>query len=389
MMAVVPCLAFAQKKEIGQAKAYIKSGSNYDTAEKLMTDLLEVPDNRTNEKIYLVWYQSVQKQYEAANEQLYLKQKYDTAAFFNLTRRMYTITETLDSLDAQPDEKGRIKLSYRKVHAEEMNRLRPNLYYGGTYNLRKDNYAAAFDFFDTYLTAGDQPLFTGYDYLKTDSLMPQAAYWATFSGYKLQDAEKTLRFSQLALRDASKAQYVRQYVCEAYLLLHNDSAYVADLREGFRDFPEYPYFFPRLIDHYNDLARFDVSLELADQALQSNPTKPLFLLAKSLALLNLERYDDCVTVSEQLIEQDETLPEPYYNIATTYLNQALALEKLNEPRKYHAQITELYGKARPYMEKYRELAPDDDQRWAPALYRVYLNLNMGKQFEEIDRLMKK
>ena len=43
----------------------------------------------------------------------------------------------------------------------------------------------------------------------------------------------------------------------------------------------------------------------------------------------------------------------------------------------------------PYMEKYRELAPFDSQRWGPALYRVYLNLNKGKQFEEIDRLMRK
>jgi hypothetical protein len=41
------------------------------------------------------------------------------------------------------------------------------------------------------------------------------------------------------------------------------------------------------------------------------------------------------------------------------------------------------------MEKYRELAPDESQRWAPALYRIYLNLNKGKQFEEIDRLMRK
>jgi hypothetical protein len=41
------------------------------------------------------------------------------------------------------------------------------------------------------------------------------------------------------------------------------------------------------------------------------------------------------------------------------------------------------------MEKYRELAPFDSQRWGPALYRVYLNLNKGKQFEEIDRLMRK
>ena len=75
-------------------------------------------------------------------------------------------------------------------------------------------------------------------------------------------------------------------------------------------------------------------------------------------------------------------------MATTYLNEALDLEKKNEPRKYRQQLHDLYSKAKPYMEQYRKLMPDDKQTWAPALYRIYLNLNMEKQFEEIDRLMK-
>ena len=41
------------------------------------------------------------------------------------------------------------------------------------------------------------------------------------------------------------------------------------------------------------------------------------------------------------------------------------------------------------MEKYRQLAPDKKDRWAAALYNVYYNLNMGKEFEEIDKLLRK
>jgi hypothetical protein len=64
------------------------------------------------------------------------------------------------------------------------------------------------------------------------------------------------------------------------------------------------------------------------------------------------------------------------------------LEHRGEPRKYRQELQRLYAAARPYMEKYRQLMPADRQRWAPALYRIYLNLNMGKQFEEIDKLMR-
>ena len=76
-------------------------------------------------------------------------------------------------------------------------------------------------------------------------------------------------------------------------------------------------------------------------------------------------------------------------MATVHLNRALLLENENEPRKNRARLVKLYRDARPYMEAYRKLAPDDKKRWAPALYRVYLNLNMGKQFDEIDRVLKK
>jgi uncharacterized protein YxeA len=387
-IALMPSWAVAQKKELGQARAYIKSGKDYDKAEKLMTDLLKDSANRKSPRVYQTWYQAVRGQYEAANEKLYLKQKYDTAAFFNLVYRMYTITETLDSLDAQPDEKGRTRLEFRKDNAEDMDELRPNLYYGGTYSLRRNNHDEAFRFFDMYLDTDRQPLFAGYNYLQNDTLMATAAYWATFCGFKLQDPKKTLKYATLALRDENKAAYTLQYMAEAYRLTNDEKAYLETLRQGFEHFPTYAYFFPRLADHYSQHQQNDSALVLANQALKSNPYQPIFLLAKSLTLLSMERYDECIKVSKLLIEKDPGQAHAYFNIATAYLNQALALEKKNEPRLYKQRLSELYTAARPYMEKYRTLAPADKGRWAPALYRIYLALNLGKQFDEIDQLLK-
>ena len=388
LLMITPCL-WAQKKELSQARTYIKSGKDYDKAEKLMTDLLANPANRTNAKIYATWYEAISGQYAQANEKLYLKQAYDTAAFFNITKRMYTVAETLDSLDAQPDEKGRVKLEYRKDHAEQLNLLRPNLYYGGTYQVRREDYRKAFEYFDLYIGAAHQPLFTGYKYLESDKLVSQAAYWAALCGFKLQDPKMTLKYSQLALTDQEKSKFVLHYMCEAYLLLKNQKEYLNTLNLGYKLFPSYPYFFPRLADHYKAQGNNDELLKLADLGLRRYPNNTLFQLAKSIALLNMNRYDECITVSKQMIAANKEQAEPYFSIATCYLNQALALEQLNEPRKYHQELVKLYTDACPYMEKYRQLAPLDTQRWGPALYRIYLNLNKGKQFEEIDRLMRK
>jgi hypothetical protein len=64
------------------------------------------------------------------------------------------------------------------------------------------------------------------------------------------------------------------------------------------------------------------------------------------------------------------------------------LEKGKVDVKQRREIRQLYQKALPYMERYRALAPQEKDKWAAALYNIYLKLNMGKQFEEIDQMLR-
>ena len=387
LLFTVPCLR-AQRKEMSQARSYIKSGKDFDKAEKLMTDLLAKDSaSRQNPKVYLLWYQAVQRQYDAGNEKLYLNQKYDTASIFSLTRRMFAILETLDSLDAAPDNHGRSKPEYRRRHAELLNTYRPNLYFGGTYYIRKNDFAKAYDFFDTYLDCAVQPLFAGYRYDEHDRRMPEAAYWATFCGYKTGMPEQTLKYADLARRDSAHLRFALRNITEAYISQKNEAGCVKTLQEGFSKFPESLYFFPRLMDYYTTHNRLDSALAVADQALASDPKSELFLFAKSTVLLNQGKYADCIALTDSLIQLCDTLSEPYFNVATAYLNQALALENGFDAKQNKKRILAFYSKAMPYMEKYRVLAPDEKKKWAPALYKIYLNLNMGKQFDEIDKIL--
>lgn len=81
----------AQKKEIAAAKDLVKAGKNLDQAQQNMEKLLLDSANRANRKIWAVLYDAVRKQYEQGNEQLYLKQKYDTAKLFSLTRQLLSL----------------------------------------------------------------------------------------------------------------------------------------------------------------------------------------------------------------------------------------------------------------------------------------------------------
>ena len=46
-----------------------------------------------------------------------------------------------------------------------------------------------------------------------------------------------------------------------------------------------------------------------------------------------------------------------------------------------------YLKAKDAYEKARQLRPDQNELWLNGLYRVYYNLNMGEEFNEIEQLL--
>lgn len=374
----------AQKKELAQARTYLKQRNrNYDKAEQLMTTLLKDSANRGNKQIYAVLLEAVKGQYDQANERLYLKQKQDTAAFFNLNRRLFTIAATLDSLDVLPDKKGHVNPAYRQKNAAMLNSHRPNLYNAGTFFIRKNKWSEAFTFLSTYIDCDSLPLFSSYNYAKNDKRLPEAAYWATYSGYRLNDADKTLQHLPLARKDTIYTQYFLQFIAEAYRWKGQDSAYVATLEEGFQRYPLITYFFPRLIDAYSAKGLYEKALNKADSALVLCDSCEIFLFAKSSILLKMERWQESIVYSERLIHQNDSLPEPYFNAGTAFVNMAESPEATKDKKLQRTY----YQKARTYMEYYRLLMPDEKKKWAPPLYRIYLNLNLGRQFDEIDKLL--
>ena len=375
----------AQKKEISQAQTYIKSGKDFDKAEQLMQTLLQKQDNRNNMKIYITLFESVRKQYEQNNENLFLRQKADTASLFTNCYKMFCIVESMDTLDAKPDKKGRVSPKYRKRNAEYLDPYRLNLFYGGAYYIRHQQYRTAFDFFKKYIDCATSPFFTGYNYLEKDKHIPEAAYWTTFCGYKMNDADRTLQYKNLALKDSTVLSFTLQYMAEAYLMKKDTTNYLSTLKVGFGFNPQFQFFFPRLIDYYTTTNQLDSAMAITDKALAVNDSNIVFRFAKSSILLNEGKYKESIDLSDSIIAKDDSLADAYFNAGTAYLNMALTLEESSRPRK--KDINNAYKKARTYIERYRLLAPDEKDKWAPALYRIYLKLNMGKQFDEIDKLM--
>ena len=377
--------AFGQKRQMAEAENYLRSGKNIDKAEQLMTSLLRDSANQQNPRIYDLWLQAVEKQYDALNEKMYKRQTIDTLKLFTLNRRIFTIAERLDSIDAMPDKKGRVNPDYRKDNSQRLLGYRPNLFFGGAHYLRKGDFSTAYDFFETYIDCARQPLFTDYDLMNSDARMGEAAYWATYCGYRMNDPVLTLRHHELARRDTTKLEYTLQYIAEAWNRLGDKQRYAEILWEGFAFYPKSAYFFPRLTDAFTAKGNYEQALSVVDEALKADSLNELYLFAKSTMLLNLGRYAECLDISKRIIALNDQMADAYYNAGTACLNIVLNMDS----RRHKKQIRKMYQKAQPYMETYRQLAPEAKDKWGPALYRIYFNLNLGKQFDEIDRLLKK
>lgn len=389
LMLVSPVAASAQKKEIQTAKDQVKAGKNLDQAAASMKKLLADSANRTNRKIWTIYFDAVRKQYEQGNEKLYLKQKYDTAQLFNYTRQLFEVAFQYDSVETAPDKKGRRDFVFRKGHSDYLAHIRSNLYNGGIWFLNKKKYPDAYKFFDCYIECASQPMFKQRNYGEKDKHLPTAAYYAVYSGYKMKDPKATLHHSYEALKDTVHYNYMLQYLAETYMLEKDTARYVASLKEGFKRVPTFPYFFPRLVEYYVVRNQLDSAMTVVNEALTVVPDSDVYLAAKSNLLLEQGKLQECIEVSKKVIEVNQKLGDPYYNAGICYFNLAVEQDKnSHNSRKVKEQVEANYKKALPYLVKYREMEPKEQGKWAFPLYTIYLNLNMGKEFDEIDKVMK-
>ena len=387
LLMALPCAA--QKKEIATARDNVKSGKNLAQAQASMQKLLKDSANQRNIKVWNILYESIRKQYEEGNEKLYLKQSYDTAQLFNLTRQLFATAHEMDSVEMLPGDDGKVKIEYRKSHAEYLGRIRQNLYSGGMWFIRKQKFGDAYKQLDQYLRSASQPLFAAHKFSEKDKNIPTAAYWAVYCGYKQKDAKATLYHSYEALKDTVHYTYMLQYLAETYKLEKDTARYLKTLKEGFEHAPKFSFFFPRLVEYYVEQNELDSAMVIADKALAYAPDNPTYLFTKSTLLLNQGKNIESLAISEKLLAANDSVAEVYYNAGIANFNMAVLLDKNTQvSKKRYAEINQYYKKALPYLQKYRQMEPKATDKWSLPLYTIYLNLNMGTEFDEIDKILK-
>jgi hypothetical protein len=369
------------KKDIDSVKVGIKKMKDLETSERIVRKHLSDSLYRDDIKLHELLIEVLTKEYERGNEKAYLKQQVDTACLMHTCHRLFVATEKLDSLDHQHGLK----------YAKELAPLRANLLVGGVYFLNHQNYDDAWTMIDAYMACREKALFEAEKL--DDSNDGRAAFYAILVAMNSQKPHRGMKYEE----DAMGYSLLKEKALEmlATLSMMPDSVahtpdelrYLAYLKRGFEEYPTSEYFFPRLLDYYMSKGDNAEAMCYAEEALRQDSANVMFLLGKHNVLMRMGKYDDVIDTGQDLLKRDSTLALANYNVGYAYYHKG-RVKLSRRSIAYRQRVREaqkLYRKCLSYMERYRELAPGDAVRWRPVLYDVYLNLNMGAEFEKLKK----
>lgn len=355
----------------------IKTGKDLEKSEATVRKYL-ADTTYSNDEVRLQYLlcDVLKKAYEVGNEKMYLRQKTDTVCLVNTGKRMFLAYQKLDSLDN----------SMRKRHAAYLLPYRANIFMGGVFFLRRKSWKEAWEGFDIYLQCAKEPLFSDSHLAENDSVSHRVAFLSLIAANRLDSLPLALKYADKAVlsRQGEKAYEILAEMS----LIHRDTlnAYKY-LSEGFNAHKSSRYLFSNLLEYLRGRDRYEEALDICNRELEADSLNADYLLGKHVVLYDMGRYDEAVTWGNKLIAVVDTLPTPYYNIGTIYYQRAKdALDRQGKPyRQRLREAQKCFRLMLPYMERLRRLSPNEPNRWKPALYDAYLNLNMGKEFREISK----
>lgn len=368
-----------------------------ETAKELLAEAQNTnTDQDTRIECYRLAAECSKKLNAIENEKLYLGQKYDTARFFSSVLDMYQRIFIADSISALPDAYGRSKPSNRKSSRSMLLPYRPYLQTAGRWYFSKKKYADAFRYLDQYIQASKHPIFDKDKFFSADTLILSSAYLAVVSAHEANLPQGVIRYGELAKRAGLKSHLIHEYVTQAWKSMGEEKQWEKSLWQGVVEYPSYTYFFTHLIDHLTETDQLTAGMAVADSLCKAEPDMAIAWYAKALIQMRLHHNEAAIEACDECIRRDSTFADAYYTKGLASLNLAVieteqAPTDLTDPAYAAGQqrIRARYEQARKPMEHFRAQRPDDKERWAAPLYRIYLHLNMGEEFEEMDKLLNK
>lgn len=318
----------------------------------------------------------------------------DMDKFYSNCSRLIFELEKCDSLDNAPNAKGKVAPKYAEFIKEGLYENRNQMYNGGSYYFNNGDYTESYNQFAKFVTLAEHNLLKDVITPAEKTYNVTAAYNAVLCGMHLEDYAKVLKFADIALADESKAGNIYRYKATSYKELGDTVKWVELLKDGVAKFPEDPFFYQTLIQHYDKAGDSSQLDKLADDLIAANSSNPFFVYLKGYIAQQKNDMDTAMEWYKKTLELDPTYVNALHVIAIYYSVQAQDYAEKQASVNFNREqikkdkeiINGYYKEALPYFEKLRELAPDKKELWLSGLSNCYYNLNMQDKLKEIENL---
>lgn len=325
---------------------------------------------------------------KAENEKVYLKQAFDTTKFFNSIKLIFDYGNKCKQALYNVND-GREQSKWQSRIARKLTKYYYNLGIAAKHFYRKRQYADALPYINYYLNAAHNGLVTQTP-PQWEAEKPYYAFLGMQCSYLAKKYDSVFQYQPTAARDTMHADIINEILARTSRASNDSARYIQYLLNGMLRFPENRYYYNNIVRILLIQKRAAYLVTLSDSLLRIRPQHRDYWYGKSLALIELKHYNEAINCAGQVIEIDTSAVEPLFHIGFSYCQMADSVRQtkdLSTVAERTERINAYYRKAMPYLEQYKQRRPQAVQKWGPLLYRIYLNLNMGQQFEELNKIM--
>ncbi|MBO4812240.1 MAG: tetratricopeptide repeat protein [Prevotella sp.] len=394
LMAVAATTAFAQDNLVKEAKSLFTSGKLDEAAAKLAPALTsaETKDkaaawNLLNDIKYKVYTNEFQK--------FAMKQEFNTDRMINALVEGFKAAEECEKYDSQPNEKGKVKIRFRKTNADRYANDRQWLYNGGVLQYQDKNMDGAIKAWGAYIESAKSPLFQE-KVLPQDTLLSDATYNTALLAYQQKDYATAKKYAELATKYPDKeddALNMKLFIQKETAQTKADSLeYLAELKKLHAAKPDKEQFFNLLQEYYsraNDQAALK-EWALEETKINANNKMAWALLGE--AEMNAENWDPAIEAFKKAADLDPSWIPVVFNTGVCLNSKAIALQDqlmdkktMNITNANKEKVMDVLRQALVYLEKTRQLDPQQETtHWAYPLYRIYYSLNDKAKMAELE-----
>lgn len=389
--------SFAQESVVKQVERMAKKdGANLDEARKLIAPALTNPETANSAHAWYVAGLIEEKAVDAGYLSLSLGKEINEPKFYKAVEAMTNYYMKADSLDALPNEKGKVRRKYDDKIQKALQTYYQFLVNGGGAAMDKRDFEGAHRMFKKFMDVKNMSLFRGTPIAETDSMSMQIGFFSAYAASQIPNNIEGAIAEYEAIKNVPYRQNdVYQLLAQSYLNASDTAKYVATLEEGSKLFPQENFYLFNMINTYIQQGKHEQAKNYLEKVIAENPNdKQLYFVLATVYEQGFqnsakaeENFQKALAIDPQYGDAVIGLGRIYYNQAANVQSEANAITGSQaEYDKANQKAQELFKKALPYFEKAVQIEPDNMQ-YLVALRGIYYNLKMDDKYNEMEKLI--